>query len=230
MSKVLVTGFGPYGVTPVNPAQLTAEELDGRTIAGATVISRIVPNTFFESIAAAQQAIAEIEPALVIMLGEYPGRSMITVERLAQNVNDCGRYGLADCAGRVLVGEPTDPAGPVAYHATVPVRAMVLAMRKAGVPADVSTRRARSCAITSCTACCTTSPRRVCPSAPVGFICRACPASPHWITTSVFRACRSRRRSPGSRLASRQPFGSPQISANRSRRDCRSRAQLTAVF
>lgn len=40
MSKVLVTGFGPYGVTPVNPAQLTAEELDGRTIAGATVISR----------------------------------------------------------------------------------------------------------------------------------------------------------------------------------------------
>lgn len=138
MSKVLVTGFGPYGVTPVNPAQLTAEELDGRTIAGPTVISRIVPNTFFESIAAAQQAIAEIEPALVIMLGEYPGRSMITVERLAQNVNDCGRYGLADCAGRVLVGEPTDPAGPVAYHATVPVRAMVLAMRKAGVPADVS--------------------------------------------------------------------------------------------
>lgn len=51
MSKVLVTGFGPYGVTPVNPAQLTAEELDGRTIVGATVISRIVPNTFFESIA-----------------------------------------------------------------------------------------------------------------------------------------------------------------------------------
>ncbi len=40
-------------------AQLTAEELDGRTIAGATVISRIVPNTFFESIAAAQQAIAD---------------------------------------------------------------------------------------------------------------------------------------------------------------------------
>lgn len=230
MSKVLVTGFGPYGVTPVNPAQLTAEELDGRTIAGATVISRIVPNTFFESIAAAQQAIAEIEPALVIMLGEYPGRSMITVERLAQNVNDCGRYGLADCAGRVLVGEPTDPAGPVAYHATVPVRAMVLAMRKAGVPADVSDAAGTFVCNTSCTACCTTSPRRVCPSAPVGFICRACPASPHWITTSVFRACRSRRRSPGSRLASRQPFGSPQISANRSRRDCRSRAQLTAVF
>lgn len=187
MSKVLVTGFGPYGVTPVNPAQLTAEELDGRTIAGATVISRIVPNTFFESIAAAQQAIAEIEPALT-----PPARSPTTRPyRFARWCWPCER-----------------PACQLTSR----------------------TRRARSCAITSCTACCTTSPRRVCPSAPVGFICRACPASPHWITTSVFRACRSRRRSPGSRLASRQPFGSPQISANRSRRDCRSRAQLTAVF
>ncbi|OSC38749.1 pyroglutamyl-peptidase I [Mycobacterium decipiens] len=138
MSKVLVTGFGPYGVTPDNPAQFTAEALDGRTIAGATVVSRIVPGAYFESIAAAQQAIADVDPELVIMLGEFPGRSMITVERLAQNVNDCGRYGLADTAGKVLVGEPTDPGGPVAYHATVPVHAMVLAMRKAGVPADVS--------------------------------------------------------------------------------------------
>lgn len=230
MSKVLVTGFGPYGVTPVNPAQLTAEELDGRTIAGATVISRIVPNTFFESIAAAQQAIAEIEPALVIMLGEYPGRSMITVERLAQNVNDCGGTASPTApAGFWSVSQPTPPARS---PTTRPYRfaRWCWPCERPACQLTSRTRRARSCAITSCTACCTTSPRRVCPSAPVGFICRACPASPHWITTSVFRACRSRRRSPGSRLASRQPFGSPQISANRSRRDCRSRAQLTAVF
>ncbi|BBX56978.1 Pyrrolidone-carboxylate peptidase [Mycobacterium shottsii] len=138
MTKVLVTGFGPYGVTPDNPAQFTAEALDGRTIAGATVVSRIVPGAYFDSIAAAEQAIAEVDPQLVIMLGEYPGRAMLTVERLAQNINDCGRYGLADTAGKVLVGEPTDPDGPVAYHATVPVHEMVLAMRAAGFPADVS--------------------------------------------------------------------------------------------
>ncbi|QUR66066.1 pyroglutamyl-peptidase I [Mycobacterium spongiae] len=138
MSKVLVTGFGPYGVTPDNPAQFVAEALDGRTIAGATVVARIVPNTYFGSIDAAQQAIADIDPELVIMLGEYTGRAMVTVERLAQNINDCGRYGLADGDGTVLVGEPTDPEGPAAYYATVPVHRMVLAMRKAGIPADVS--------------------------------------------------------------------------------------------
>lgn len=138
MKKVLLTGFGPYGNTPTNPAQLTAEALDGREIAGATMISRIVPNVFFESIDAARQAIAEIGPQLVVMLGEYGGRAMVTVERLAQNLNDSGRYGLADNAGSVLVGEPTVPGGPAAYYATAPIHEMVLAMRRSGVPADIS--------------------------------------------------------------------------------------------
>ncbi|WP_179466178.1 pyroglutamyl-peptidase I [Mycolicibacterium vinylchloridicum] len=138
MPTVLVTGFGPYGTTPLNTAQLTAEALDGRIIAGADVVSRIVPNSYVQSIDEAVQALDEVRPALIVMLGEYGGRAMITVERLAQNLNDCARYGLADNAGVVLDGEPTVPGGPVAYHATVPVKAMVLAMRGAGVPADIS--------------------------------------------------------------------------------------------
>lgn len=138
MAAVLVTGFGPFGNTPVNPAQFVTEALDGRVIAGAAVVGRIVPNVFWESVTSAVAAVDEIEPDLVVMLGEYGGRSMITVERLAQNINDSARYGLADNAGRVLDGEPTVPGGPVAYLATAPVKAMVLAMRRAGVPADIS--------------------------------------------------------------------------------------------
>ncbi|PND55389.1 pyroglutamyl-peptidase I [Mycobacterium sp. ENV421] len=138
MPTVLVTGFGPYGSTPRNPAQLTAEALDGTVIAGATVVSRIVPNTYFESIAEAVRAVDDVQPGLVVMLGEYGGRAMITVERLAQNLNDCARYGLADNAGMVLDGEPTVPGGPIAYHATLPIKAMVMAMRAAGIPADIS--------------------------------------------------------------------------------------------
>ncbi len=138
MATVLVTGFGAYGNTPINPAGLTAEALDGRSIGNAKVVARIVSGAYFESIAATVRAVDEVQPELLIMLGEFPGRAMITVERLAQNVNDCARYGLADTAGVVLGGEPTVADGPVAYHSTAPVRAMVLAMRAAGVPADVS--------------------------------------------------------------------------------------------
>lgn len=138
MSTVLVTGFGPYADTPKNPAQLAADAVDGRVIAGATVVSRIVSGAYFESVADTVRAVEEVNPALLIMLGEYGGRSMITVERVAQNLNDCARYGVADTAGKVLNGEPTAADGPVAYWATTANRAMVLAMRRAGIPADLS--------------------------------------------------------------------------------------------
>jgi pyroglutamyl-peptidase len=72
------------------------------------------------------------------MLGEYPGRAMVTVERIAQNLNDGTRYGLLDNAGRAMQGEMTVPGGPAAYYSTLPIRAMVKAMRAVGVPADIS--------------------------------------------------------------------------------------------
>ncbi|MGB5812379.1 MAG: pyroglutamyl-peptidase I, partial [Polyangiales bacterium] len=112
--------------------------LHGETIAGATIASVIVPNNFFECIEVVANAIGERRPALVVMMGEYGGRSMITVERIATNYNDSTRYGLADNRGRTLQGEPTVPGGPAAVNATAPIRAMVQAMREAGVPADIS--------------------------------------------------------------------------------------------
>ncbi len=138
MATVLVTGFGPYGHTPKNPAQSVAEALDGEVLGGATVVARVVPCTFFGSIDATVAAIRELQPVFVAMLGEYGGRAMITVERLAHNLNDSTRYGLSDNAGLELQGRPTVPNGPVAYYATAPIRAMVLAMRAAGIPADIS--------------------------------------------------------------------------------------------
>lgn len=138
MTTVLVTGFGPYADTPTNPAQRAAEALDGQTIAGADMVSRIVSGAYFESVRQAVALVDDLTPDLVVMLGEYGGRAVVTVERLAQNLNDCARYGVADTAGRVLDGELTAPDGPVAYHSSAPVKAMVLAMRAAGVPADLS--------------------------------------------------------------------------------------------
>ncbi len=138
MSRVLLTGFGPYGNTPTNPAEAVAKQLDGETIGGAHVASRIVPCEWFKSIDAAAEGIRETKPEVVIMLGEYGGRAEITVERLAHNLNDSARYALEDNDGVVLQDALTAPDGPVAYYATAPIRAMVLAMREAGIPADIS--------------------------------------------------------------------------------------------
>lgn len=136
--KVLVTGYGPFGNTPVNPAEAVARALDGTKVGGAEVTGVVVPNVFFKVLDVVRARIAEVQPDALVMLGEYGGRSMVTVERIAQNLNDGARYGLADNDGVILQDELTAPDGPVAYYATLPIRAMVTAMRKAGTPADIS--------------------------------------------------------------------------------------------
>lgn len=138
MRTILLTGFEAFGTTPINPAEQVALHLNGEVIGDARIVSRIIPNSFFTCIDVVTAAIAELDPIAVVMMGEYGGRSMITVERIAQNLNDGARYGLPDNDGKLLQDDLTVADGPVAYRATVPIRAMVRAMRDAGIPADIS--------------------------------------------------------------------------------------------
>ena len=75
------------------------------------------------------------EPAVILSLGQAGGRRRLSVERVAINVDDAR---IADNAGTTRSTSRSRRRGPAAYFATVPVKAMVAAMREAGVPADVS--------------------------------------------------------------------------------------------
>ncbi len=145
MSKLLLTGFDPYGKVPINPAERVARALGGQEIGGAEVVSRIAPASFRHCIDFVKAAIAEVRPDAVVMMGEFTGRAMLTVERIAQNLNDGTRYDLLDNAGYAMQDEMTVPGGPAAYYTTLPIRAMVQAMRDAGVPADISDTAATFC-------------------------------------------------------------------------------------
>jgi len=79
-----------------------------------------------------------MRPAFVVKMGEYGGRAVITVERIAHNLNDSTRYRLVDNDGCALLGRLTAPDGPVHYYSTLPIRAMVVAKRQAGIPSDIS--------------------------------------------------------------------------------------------
>ena len=138
MEKILLTGFEAYGHTPHNPAESVARVLDGKLVHGSKIIARIVPNVFFECIDFVRASIAEIEPSTVVMLGEFGGRANITVERIAQNFNDSTRYELLDNHGSAMQGQPTVLGGPIAYYSSLPIRAMVKAMRESGIPSDIS--------------------------------------------------------------------------------------------
>src|SRR5204862_4321707 len=57
------------------------------------------------------------------------------VERVAINVDDAR---IGDNGGNRPIDEPIAVMGPAAYFATLPIKAMVHAMRGAGVPAEIS--------------------------------------------------------------------------------------------
>lgn len=138
VNRVLLTGFGDWSGSTANPSRAVAEALDGTTIAGAGLRAVIAPSIFEEMVGVVTREIERFSPDCVIMLDEFCRRTMITVERLAQNLIDATRYAMGDATGARPQDQPVVPGGPVAYRSTLPMRAMVRAMRQQGFPSDIS--------------------------------------------------------------------------------------------
>lgn len=72
---------------------------------------------------------------MVIASGLGPGCSDICVERVAINVNDAR---IPDNLGEQSVDTAVVAGGPAAYFSTLPIKAIVKAVREAGIEASVS--------------------------------------------------------------------------------------------
>jgi len=134
-NKVLVTGFEPFGGEPVNPAGEVLKLLDGKRLEGCQIVTQEIPTVRFLSLESLRSAVTREDPIVVISLGQAGGRSEITPERVAINVDD---FRIPDNGGNQPVDEPVIEGAPAAYWSTLPIKSMVWAMRDAGVPASVS--------------------------------------------------------------------------------------------
>ncbi len=132
---ILLTGFEPFDGEPVNPSWLIAHALDGETIGGATVTALRLPTEFGRSLRVLRAALRRHDPALVVALGQAGGRAALSVERIAINVDDAR---IPDNAGARPIDAPVVRGGPAAYFTSLPVKAIVAALRARGVPAEVS--------------------------------------------------------------------------------------------
>lgn len=135
MKTILITGFEPFGGERRNPSQEIAQALNGRMIGRARVVGAVLPCVFGDSMRELKALLREHQPALVLGLGQAGGRAEITPERVAINVDDAR---IPDNAGVQPVDRPVVRGGPAAYWSTLPVKALVAALRKNGVPAAVS--------------------------------------------------------------------------------------------
>ncbi len=133
--RILITGFEPFGGDPVNPSALVCRALHGQPVAHAVVHAVELPCVFGGALRVLDQALAETAPVLVIALGLAAGRGEISVERVALNIDDAR---IPDNAGAQPVDVPVVQGGPAAWFSTLPVKAIVSGLRRAGLPAAVS--------------------------------------------------------------------------------------------
>ena len=131
---VLVTGFEPFGGERINPSWEIVRALPD-LIGGHRLEKLLVPTEFGRSIRVTTAAIARLKPEMVLCIGEAGGRSRMSVERVAINVNDAR---IADNAGKRPADERIRRGAPDAHFCTLPIKAMVAAITKAGIPAEVS--------------------------------------------------------------------------------------------
>ncbi len=133
--KVLLTGFDPFGGDSLNPSWLAVQLLHGRRIAGHKVVAAQLPTVFNASLVELARLLREHRPALVICVGQAGGRAAISLERIAINVNDAR---IADNAAAKPVDTPVVAGGPAAYFTSLPIKAMLQALQREGIAAEVS--------------------------------------------------------------------------------------------
>jgi pyroglutamyl-peptidase len=132
--KALVTGFDAFGGDKINPSTLAIRQLK-RRIGGLLVQTVELPTSYARSPIVLRAAIHEVQPDIVLGVGQAGGRSELCLERVAINVQDAR---IKDNDGKQPTDRPVVREGPAAYFSTLPVKACVAEMRKAGLPAAVS--------------------------------------------------------------------------------------------
>ena len=129
-----MTGFDPFGGEKLNPALEAIKSLPSE-IRGAEVRWLEVPTVFYKSAKILEEEIRIYQPDIVLCIGQAGGRKGLTPERVAINQDDAR---IQDNEGNQPIDLPIRPDGASAYFSSLPIKAMVQAIKEEGLPASVS--------------------------------------------------------------------------------------------
>ena len=130
MSKILVTGFEAFDKSALNPSAEIVKALKGDDL-----VTAILPVVFGQASAQLRELIDLHKPSAVLCLGQAEGRSEMTPERIAINLDDAR---IADNAGNQPLEQRIMADGPDGHFSTLAIEKMVASMKAAGIPASIS--------------------------------------------------------------------------------------------
>ena len=134
MKKLLITGFEPFGGAEENPSWLAVQALPER-VGDMAVHKMEIPTVFGAASREVLDAAQDVQPDVILCIGQAGGRKAITPEMVGINLRHAR---IADNAGNQPQDEPVAADGPAAYFATVPVEKMAQAITEAGILSTVS--------------------------------------------------------------------------------------------
>lgn len=134
MKKLLITGFDPFGGQTINPSWQSVLALDNQ-IGDYSLTKLEIPTSFKGGAEKALAKAEEVHPDVIICVGQAGGRNAITPEVVAINLMDAN---IPDNLGYKPINERILPNGENAYFSNLPIREMVEAINKEGIPAKLS--------------------------------------------------------------------------------------------
>ena len=132
--KVLITGFDKFGGESINPSSLCVNSLPD-IIDNIEIKKITLPTVFKDSSRVLEENIDSLSPNIVICVGQAGGRSKITPERIAINIDDAR---IPDNIGNSPIDEIIRKDGENAYFSTLPIKAIVDELNKNNIPSAIS--------------------------------------------------------------------------------------------
>ena len=133
--KILLTGFEPFGESPINPSHMLVDSLSHSSFRDAQIITAILPVDHEKAPVVLMNVLDINQPDAILCFGLAMGRAKISLERVAINLMD---FRMPDNAGHQISDRPIIPDGPAAYFSTLPVRQFYDALRENDIPVELS--------------------------------------------------------------------------------------------
>ncbi|MHA2243678.1 MAG: pyroglutamyl-peptidase I family protein [Candidatus Hodarchaeales archaeon] len=130
-----MTGFESFGGYKINPSEVIAQKLDGKTFGNTKVIGKTISLRYSEIQSIITRLINETNPDFVINTGQA-SRPSISIERVAVNFADASK--IAYNCGTKPNEDILVKGGPVAYFITLPVKQIAKYLQKNDIPCYVS--------------------------------------------------------------------------------------------
>lgn len=131
---VLITGFTPFGGEKINPSWQAVKNLPD-IIDGAMVIKKQLPVSFNRSTEKLDSLIKQYNPDIIINVGEAGGRTGVSLERVAINVDDAR---IPDNDNNQPKDKKISEDGKNAYFTKLPIYQIENSVKKQGVPVYIS--------------------------------------------------------------------------------------------